>query len=39
MYQKDLEQFRKTGTKLYKDFCNGKITHEAFAKWVEEQDK
>lgn len=39
MYQKDLEQFRKTGTKMYKDFCNGKISQEEFAKWVEEQDK
>jgi len=39
MYQKDLEQFRKIGTKMYKDFCNEKISHEEFAKWVDEQDK
>ncbi len=39
MYQKDLEQFRKVGTKMYKDFCDGKISHEEFAKWVNSQDK
>ena len=39
MYKKDLEQFRKTGTKMYKDFCNSKISQEEFAKRGEEQDK
>lgn len=27
-YKEDLEIFRKTGTRLYKDFCNGKISYE-----------
>ena len=39
MYKKDLEQFRTIGTKMYKQFCNGQISHEDFAKWVDEQDK
>lgn len=39
MYQKDLEQFRKIGKQMYKDVCDGKISNEEFAKWVEEQDK
>jgi len=24
---------------MYKDFCSGKITHEEFEEWVNEQDK
>lgn len=39
MYQKDLEQYRKTGKQMYKDVCSGKISNEVFAKWVDEQDK
>lgn len=39
MYQKDLEQFRKIGKQMYKDVCSGKISHEEFKKWVDEQDK
>ena len=39
MYKKDLEQFRKIGKQMYKDFCDGKISHEEFKKWVDEQDK
>lgn len=39
MYQKDLEQYRKIGKQMYKDVCSGKISNEAFAKWVDEQDK
>ncbi len=39
MYQEDLEQFRKIGKQMYKDVCDGKISHEEFAKWVDEQDK
>lgn len=39
MYKKDLEQYRKTGKQMYKDFCSGKITHEEFEEWVNEQDK
>lgn len=39
MYQKDLEQYRKIGKKMYKDVCSGKISNEDFAKWVDEQDK
>ncbi len=39
IYQKDLEQFRKIGKQMYKDVCDGKISNEKFAKWVEEQDK
>lgn len=39
MYQKDLEQFRKIGKQMYKDVCDGKISNEEFAKWVDEQDK
>ena len=39
MYKKDLEHFRTIGTKMYKQFCNGQISHEDFAKWVDEQDK
>lgn len=38
-YQKDLEHFRKIGKQMYKDVCDGKISNEEFAKWVEEQDK
>lgn len=32
MYQKDLEQYRKTGKQMYKDVCSGKISNEVFAK-------
>lgn len=39
MYQKDLEQYRKIGKQMYKDVCDGKISNEEFAKWVDEQDK
>lgn len=39
IYKKELEQYRKTGKQMYKDFCSGKITHEEFEKWVNEQDK
>ena len=39
IYKKDLEQYRKTGKQMYKDLCSGKITHEEFEKWVDEQDK
>lgn len=39
IYQKDLEQFRKVGKQMYKDVCDGKISNEEFAKWVDEQDK
>lgn len=39
IYKKDLEQYRKTGKQMYKDFCSGKITHEEFEEWVNEQDK
>ena len=39
MYQKDLEQYRKTGKQMYKDVCSGKISNKEFAKWVDEQDK
>lgn len=37
IYKQDLEQYRKTGKQLYKDFCSGKITHKEFEKWVNEQ--
>lgn len=39
IYKQDLEQYRKTGKQMYKDFCSGKITHKEFEKWVNEQDK
>ena len=39
IYQKELEQYREIGKQMYKDVCDGKITHEEFAKWVDEQDK
>lgn len=39
IYKKDLDQYRETGKQMYKDFCSGKITHEEFEKWVDEQDK
>ena len=39
IYKQDLEQYRKIGKQMYKDFCSGKITHEEFEKWVDEQDK
>ena len=39
MYKKDLEQFREIGKQMYKDVCDGKISNEEFAKWVDEQDK
>lgn len=39
VYQKDLEQFRETGKQMYKDVCDGKISNEEFAKWIDEQDK
>lgn len=39
LYKQDLEQYRETGKQMYKDFCSGKITHEEFDKWVNEQDK
>ena len=39
MYQKDLEEYRKTGKQMYKDVCSGKISNKEFAKWVNEQDK
>lgn len=39
IYQKDLEQFRKIGKQMYKNVCEGKISNEEFAKWIEEQDK
>lgn len=39
MYKKDLLQFRKIGKQMYKDVCDGKISTEEFAKWIEEQDK
>jgi hypothetical protein len=39
MYQNDLKQYRKIGKQMYKDVCDGKISNEEFAKWVDEQDK
>ena len=39
IYEKELNQYRETGKQMYKDFCSGKITHEEFEKWVNEQDK
>ena len=39
IYKKDLEQYREVGKQMYKDFCSGKITHEEFKEWVNEQDK
>ena len=39
MLKKDLEQYRKLGKQMYKNLCSGKITHEEFKKWVNEQDK
>lgn len=39
MYKQDLEQFRKVGKQMYKDVCDGKISNEEFAKWVDSQDK
>jgi len=39
IYKQDLEQYRKIGKQMYKDFCSGKISNEEFAKWVDEQDK
>lgn len=39
MYKKDLLQFREIGKQMYKDVCNGKISNEEFAKWIDEQDK
>ena len=39
IYQKELEQYREIGKQMYKDVCDGKITHEEFEKWVNEQDK
>ena len=37
IYKQDLEQYRKTGKQMYKDFCSGKISHKEFEKWVNEQ--
>lgn len=39
IYEKELNQYRETGKQMYKNFCSGKITHEEFEKWVNEQDK
>lgn len=39
IYKKDLEQFREIGKQMYKDVCDGKISNEEFAKWIDEQDK
>lgn len=39
IYEKELNQYRETGKQMYKNFCSGKITHEEFENWVNEQDK
>lgn len=39
IYQNDLKQYRKIGKQMYRDVCDGKISNEDFAKWVDEQDK
>ena len=39
IYEKELKEYRKMGKQMYKDFCSGKISHEEFENWVNEQDK
>lgn len=39
MYQNDSKQYQKIEKQMYKDGCDGKISNEEFAKWVDEQDK